>query len=697
MLAFALLLLALALDVRADTSVAAPVWAVDPAEPGPDLPPRGRSLFDFVATTPAADGSRQLDLPFPFAALVARIETRAGCTSPCAKQVLIPLGRSLQRTAAAPDFFRDPRVVVAIDAEPAPRGALLKDRIYLGYQRQADLIEVISYNEAAARFEFQVVRDYRPGGTPRLSYARRALCVSCHQNHAAIFSRQLWDETNANPRIAARLEREHADYQGVRVRRGVDVPNAIDDASDRANLFGVWQLLWRRGCGDGNDGSRCRAALWLAALQYRLSDGRDFDRGAAQWQQAFVPRFERQWRALWPGGLAVANPDVPNRDPLTALRGSAAAAHDLVHVPTALEPLAPRPPLEVLMPTAQTASRLVAGLAQFLATADVAAIDAGLARLGGAVSTLRAPCTVEATPQWLRFDCNGNDADALQLSGRIDLDGRRIRSGKLRRLAVAGSEPLAQLDLAGSAAAGRFDLLPASGALNARLVDGRRIAAISLQLPGQLSAVRSESRGQAEVRIVDETEPLRQAAAELAAGRLADADQPFMRTALIEPLLQRLGATGRIDCCTDIAAMPPPQTEAPPPKPPTDGPAQPFAAFYPACAACHAGVDAAPPNFLAGTAERVAASIRQCAARIHVRLAQWQLDPAARSKTPMPPAAGRSDRGSVPPPIEIAGLQRLTAALLQRESGAVPDLGRLLAAGYEALPPCLADAGSHKQ
>ena len=25
-----------------------PVWAVDPADPGPDLPPTGRSLFDFV-------------------------------------------------------------------------------------------------------------------------------------------------------------------------------------------------------------------------------------------------------------------------------------------------------------------------------------------------------------------------------------------------------------------------------------------------------------------------------------------------------------------------------------------------------------------------------------------------------------------------------------------------------------------------
>ena len=77
---------------------------------------------------------------------------------------------------------------------------LVKDRLYLGYQERAGLIEVISYNEAAARFEFQLVRDYRPQGKPEAVYASRAVCTACHQNHGPIFSRQQWDETNANPR-----------------------------------------------------------------------------------------------------------------------------------------------------------------------------------------------------------------------------------------------------------------------------------------------------------------------------------------------------------------------------------------------------------------------------------------------------------------------------------------------------------------
>jgi hypothetical protein len=234
-------------------------WAVDPTHPGPDAPPVGRSLFDFVATVEAG-GKRIYDVPFPFERLVQRLEQRAGCAprERCAKQVLIPLGRSLQRLAAAPEFFKYPRVVAAIDAEPARGdGPFLKDRIYLGYQEHAGLIEVISYNEAAGRFEFQIVRDYRPGGSPRVIYARRAVCAACHQNLAPVFSLPLWEETNANERVAARLERERPVFYGVPVRRGIDIPDAIDAATGRANRLGVWQRLWSEGCGtDGAAAAR---------------------------------------------------------------------------------------------------------------------------------------------------------------------------------------------------------------------------------------------------------------------------------------------------------------------------------------------------------------------------------------------------------------------------------------------------------
>ena len=159
--AWLILLGLLAVGARADAAAsppapAAPVLAVDPDEPGPDLPPRGRSLFDFV--TMQEEGGRTVQVvPFPFEALLATIEAEIGDRSPSLKKVLIPLGRSLQRNAANPDFFAFPRAVVAIDGEPAWRrdeaGMLLADRLYLGraYINRAFILNFTLLNEEVAQ------------------------------------------------------------------------------------------------------------------------------------------------------------------------------------------------------------------------------------------------------------------------------------------------------------------------------------------------------------------------------------------------------------------------------------------------------------------------------------------------------------------------------------------------------------------
>jgi hypothetical protein len=140
-------------SASADEAGPPPVLAVDPDDPGPSLPPVGHSLFDFL-TTREVDGALVQEVPFPFTALQAQIADALGGAEPDLKQVLIPLGRSLQRNAANPDFFAFPRAVVAVDQESEPRagegGMLLADRLYLGFQERAATIEVISYNEAAA-------------------------------------------------------------------------------------------------------------------------------------------------------------------------------------------------------------------------------------------------------------------------------------------------------------------------------------------------------------------------------------------------------------------------------------------------------------------------------------------------------------------------------------------------------------------
>ena len=579
----------------------APRWAVDPTQPGPDAPPAGRSLFDFVATT-ASGGKRVYDIPFPFERLIERMEARAGCAARerCAKQVLIPLGRSLQRLAAAPDFFRYPRVVATIDAESAVGGALLKDRIYLGYQEQSGLIEVISYNEAAGRFEFQIVHDYRPGGSPRVVYARRAVCAACHQNLAPMFSLPLWEETNANERVAARLERERKAFYGVPVRRGIDFPEAIDAATGRANWLGVWQRLWSEGCGAaGPAGDGCRAAAFTLALQYRLTGGRVHDEESRAWREDLQAALARAWRERWSTGLAIPNPDIPNRDPLPFAGGREPAGALLAHVGAGVEALAPRPPLEIWESARpDTARRLVAGLAGFLSAAEVRALDHHLRRRAARAEAriYEAPCEVAWSARWLRFKCASAREDGgqrLRVAGRLELTGGRSAAGELNALATGDGAPLEQLELKTTALdlnAGRIALAPDGGGMRARLAGGAAVERIELNWRASEARVEQGIHGvaaRATVRTVDDFALVRAAIAAMAEEGAFGA-RPFSRAALFPVLFSRLGLGARDWCCDDGSRLPPASVEDAAPRAPTTGSASAYAAFYPLCASCHA-------------------------------------------------------------------------------------------------------------
>ena len=311
-------------------SSTAPVWVVDPQDPGSNLPPVGRSLFDYLVTEQQG-ATNVYKVPFPFTALINTIERQVGVDahrSPL-KRVLIPLNRSLQRHAARPEFFKYPRAVLGVDTEPplqaGSSGLLLKDRLFLGYQEKANIIEVISYNETAGRFEFQVVRDYRPGGNPKVLYANRAVCTVCHQNQGPIFARPLWDETNANPTIAALLQERRGDFYQFPIHQGIDVPNALDDATDRANEFSAAQLLWQEGCeraASQSESINCRADVLRFLLQYRLSGSRGFDTRSPRFTDQFAPHFLQDWAAKWPEGLLIPNPDILNRNPLDFFQSS---------------------------------------------------------------------------------------------------------------------------------------------------------------------------------------------------------------------------------------------------------------------------------------------------------------------------------------------------------------------------------------
>ena len=135
-----------------------------------DLPPEGtRSLFDHFAAQ--NDG-----VPYPFDKLVDALTSM----HPEGKEpiiVMIPDGRSLLKGQANAE---KPRVLLATDFQapntPAAMGVNMKGQMFLGFTENADEIEVLSYNEAAGRFEFQLVQDYSATGNRKLVYAKRQIC-----------------------------------------------------------------------------------------------------------------------------------------------------------------------------------------------------------------------------------------------------------------------------------------------------------------------------------------------------------------------------------------------------------------------------------------------------------------------------------------------------------------------------------------
>lgn len=626
--------------------------APGPAESGPDLPPRGHSRFDeLIGAGP---------VPFPFARLVARIESQlapADAGLPPIKSVLIPLGRSLQRGAGAPDFFAYPRVVLTVDGATRPGIPPMKDRLFIGYHEKGAVLEVISYNEALGRFEYQLVRDYRPGGTPELVYARRGLCLACHQNGAPIFARPLWDETPANPAIARALAAAERRFYGLPMG-GTDIAYLFDAATDRANLLPLWQRIWQEGCGPGIGGDACRQDLFAAALRQALS-------GMApppQTLDAVAPRLAQRWRQVWPRGLAIPDPDLPNRDPLadgpepdrpphpTRAEGELAA---LPPIPARFDPLNPRPPLEVW--NAPDKGRIVTGLAGLFADADLDALDRILARTTGLASqTLALDCALKRKAGGrVTFRCEGPDV-ALEGAYWPAPGGRQ---GRLDHLGLAGAP--AGIQLRQMSAPGHFKLL--HGPRAPRLADGRRLAALHVAPKG------------GGLTLVDDAGHLRDRLPGLAATH-------FPAWEAMAALLDNLGAR----------AQRPPSPRLPAPRADQARTAGTGVAgdFRRHCGQCHDTPEAAPPNFLHGDARTVAARLAQCAPRIVYRLSMWDLAEAHRGKSPMPPLTALAAKEAAAWPGSSARRQLLDQARkLVSAQGQDPE--RVIARPFEALPPCL--------
>ena len=604
-------------------------------------------------------------VPFPLPRLLALIDAQlapGGAPFAGRPAVLVPLGRSLQRNAAGDaDYFRYPRVVVAVTGEPRDTTApLLRDRLYLGYHEKAGVLEVISYAPGLGRFEFELVDDYRPGASPRLRAANRSLCLACHQNDAPLFARQTWDETSASPRIAEMLAATGRDYYGLDWRRGVDLANAIDDATERANLLSVAQRVWRAGCGPGEPGMRCRARLWTLALRSRFSGVPTS--GALLEEPALAPLRAHADRH-WHDGIEIPNPDIPNRLPFSALPPEALARIDAdglrraADVAAAFDPLAVRAPIarwRLDQPAAL--ARVVGAIAGFLSPAEIDALREAVLRSAQSVlREQRLDCRWRQRAARRDVLCTG--ADGVSLSGRAFADRLRLdRFASGAGVVSYGREFV--VDDGGYRSHGAVVRDAGGAALRRLVVAGSDLRAFWVDEFAAIDSAIAEELGKA------------------GAGPFGDG--PLSRERLLAPLLARFGLP---------APSPTPElpvlaaAQATPAGAIADTELQPF---YRHCAACHDTADPFPPGFLTGTADQVRARLAGCAPRMLRRPAMWQLPRDARGKTPMPPPASAQAVGFA----ESDGLGAMRDYLERSMRAQGLDPAGLSASAYADLPVC---------
>ena len=273
--------------------------------PDTDLPPPGtRSLFDHII-------AQNNGLPFPFNNFINVLsELHPEQEKPL--MLMIPDGRSLLKGQAN---HQRPRILLAADFQeqntPFGLGKNTHGQLFMGFVEAANEIEVLSYNEAAGRFEFQLVQNYCEGCVPKIVYAKRAVCLTCHQGGTPIFSQRPWNETNGQLSISHAIKEARnnkSNYWGAPIQQPLATPERFDELTDIGNFFVASQRVWLDGC--GASGNECRRELLSLALRYADQPGQFDD------QSEHVNKLKKLWESSFPEeGILVPESDLNNRDP----------------------------------------------------------------------------------------------------------------------------------------------------------------------------------------------------------------------------------------------------------------------------------------------------------------------------------------------------------------------------------------------
>ena len=621
----------------------------------------------------------------------------------------------------------------------------MKDKLYIGFKEKTNILEVISYNETTNRFEFQVVKDYKEGATPKVFYISREVCSACHQNGALIFSRQQWDETNANPQIAALLKFEERDYFGIPIDRGVDVPGAIDAATDRANYFALSQLLWRDACEPygqnkprpSNTAIQCRADILNYALQYKLSNNTYFDTDSDRYRNNFLPNFQRNWQQRWPSGLHIPDPNLPNRNPLIMFAGldslktvsgklsedSRAVLNAMLSkndVPQVFEPLNPRAPLETWHGDRESQlTSVITGISEFIADSDARRLDAQIYRsaLNSETKTrvYSTDCEIyqrltAGGANRIKFICEASQADAptdarFAFRGLLYLNKEKLSQGTLTSFVFGKNQSIQDIKLSKKHLSRKNSVWNAelepthNNGMRVRGPDGNALQSISLRWT---SSPDGQLQGRGTITVLEDYTILSDAIQTLVAQTEQEttdalADLPFRRGVIMASLFDNLHMPNMNWCCTNDAGMPPivldgqDNTTADPP--PAQEPNPDVAPFYHYCSKCHRTQNSYPPNFLYGDKQQVESNITHCAERIYFRLSMWQIHEENRPKSPMPPITALGGLGLAPDTWAgsdaLAELKHYVAGLIQSQHGLAPKIEEMIKRGFNELDTCL--------
>jgi hypothetical protein len=235
---------------------------------GPEIPLVGSSMFDKIFSKENANGETQYALPYPLENLMKKLAPGNGIN---VVHSMLPFSRSLQRPSSTSYHpLLNPRLVFAAKQSDT---FIERSKIFIGFVKATNQLEVISYNDEAGRYEYQLVKNY--GKESKVFYVNRGKCLSCHQGQAPIFSVPGWQDTNTGilgSLIAAKLGMEHARTQQDRYIMGkklfgnipsLDAVGNFDALVRESNEISLDERIWNIGCGKNNE---CRLGLLLSTL-----------------------------------------------------------------------------------------------------------------------------------------------------------------------------------------------------------------------------------------------------------------------------------------------------------------------------------------------------------------------------------------------------------------------------------------------